>query len=177
MSDNDSSESAVKAGGGALQVGFPVDDIRQRLDNEEIGVALVLVMTRAERVLGELLRHRYDIAHEEFQTIYGRKSLTWFVETCNTLGLTDVDPDENYGDHLDTLTKKRSKVAHDDGYLKILERNEEERDEVRNTIEKACDWIDEISIEKSPPNPDKDDPTRINSLGDSDTTDEQDDAD
>lgn len=76
-------ESVVGVSGGNSRVGFPVDDIRERLNQKDVGIALLLVMTRAERVTSELLRHRYDVSHDKFQALHGRESLSWYVEKCN----------------------------------------------------------------------------------------------
>lgn len=127
---------------GSPAIVFSSENIRQRLDKDDLVIALLLSATRVEKILSELLRKRYKITSSDFETLYGHQSLGSYLQTCNTLDLTE----SKHRDRLDDLVKARNKLAHSDGYIELIEEDDGERSEVRETIEGACRWIDSVQM-------------------------------
>lgn len=81
------------------------------------------------------------------------------LRSVTSLGLTEKE----YREGLNDLVGKRTNIAHEDGYLRRLEYNDEEREEVRTVVEDTCDWIESVEIERVSLNSEQDDSTRLDS--------------
>lgn len=117
---------------------FSAENIRDRLESGDVPLALLQASTTMERILYLKIRDRFDVPHDEFESIYSSKSLGEYLQICNTLDLTD----DAYRDSLDDLVDKRNNLAHEHGYIEDLETDADERNSVVSLIEDTCDWID-----------------------------------
>lgn len=128
-----------------ITLGYSAKDIRERLENEEGGLALALVLTstRLEMVLGRAIADRYDISEEQFQKLYGDKGLGRYCHVTSVLGLF-----EQHQGTLQDVASYRNDLVHFEsdnyGYLDQLEDEDAESEEVEETIKAAIEFIEEV---------------------------------
>ena len=124
-------------------VAFSADNIRDRLDDDEYALALVLTATRLENVLTRGLRQRLDTNKEQFENLWGNKTLGTYGQMCSQLGVFE---DEFKQHIIDDVAGLRNNLVHDYGYLDDIEEDEDLQDEVEDAIEDAIEFIESVEI-------------------------------
>lgn len=123
-----------------ITAGYSAKDIQERLETDQIPLALILTSTRLEQVLGHAIANRYDISHDQFRKLYGNRSLGRYQDMTAILDLF-----EEHQETLQDMVSYRNNLVHLEpyGYLKQLEEDDAEREEVKETIIAAIELIEE----------------------------------
>ena len=123
-----------------ITIGYSIRDIQERLEDGQIALALILTSTRIEQVLGDAIMERYDISYEQFQKLYGRRSLGRYQEMTAILDLF-----EQHQGTIGEIVSYRNDLVHfkPAGYVKQLDKKGAKREEVVETIEAAIEFIEE----------------------------------
>lgn len=128
---------------------FSPDNIRERLDEGEHDVALILTSTLLEKILSLGIREHYGWDQGKFETKgFDKFSLGTYLEECTEYGV--------FKDYTDDLNKMRSgeneimdlrnNLVHEHGYMESLERNEDLQQDAEEAIEEAIDFIESVEI-------------------------------
>jgi hypothetical protein len=144
-------ESKAEATTPSPEIGklFPTDEIRDRLDNGEHAVALILTSTKLEVIISQAIRSHYSWNKAKFEGEgYDKYSLGALIEECVEYGALP-----EYEDKLNKMrsgerqvVSLRNNLVHDYGFLEEIERDEDTQQEVKDAIEKAIDFIESVDI-------------------------------
>jgi len=150
--DNDSEDNVVRvsatgvgtsSGSATVTVAFSADNIRERLEDDEYALALVLTATRLENILTRGLQERLDTDKKEFENLWGNTSLGRYMHMCSELGVFGDDFDQ---ESIQPVIALRNNLAHEYGYLNDIEEDENLQDEVKAAIEDAINFIESVGI-------------------------------
>ena len=150
--DSDSDDNVVRvsatgvgtiSGSATATVAFSADNIRERLEDDEYALALVLTATRLENILTRGLQERLDIDKEQFENLWGNASLGRYVHMCSELGVFESKFNQESIKPVITL---RNNLAHEYGYLDDIEEDGRLQDEVKDAIEDGIDFIESVEI-------------------------------
>ncbi|WP_276281105.1 hypothetical protein [Halorussus caseinilyticus] len=132
-----------------LSRSFPVDTIRDRLEDNEYALSLILTSTRLETVISEAIRLHYGWDLEEFENEgYNSYSLGKLITECSKYGaLQEHDEEINrIESNKNPIVNLRNNLVHDYGYLEKIEKDEETQKKVRNAIEDTLDFIEAVEL-------------------------------
>ncbi|WP_217471940.1 hypothetical protein [Haloterrigena gelatinilytica] len=132
---------ATATANASVTIGFSADNIQDRLEDGSVAEALVVTATRLESILGRAIADRYDIISEQFEKLYGRKSLGRYQDMTAILGLFD-----QHQGTLQQVANYRKDVVHEYGYIDELQIDDEEREEVKAVIEDAIAFIEQVEL-------------------------------
>ena len=150
--DSDSEDNVVRAsatgvgtgsGSATATLAFSADNIRERLEDNEYALALVLTATRLESILTRGLQGRLDTDKEQFENLWGNVSLGRYMSMCLELGVFKDDLDQESIQPVITL---RNNLAHEYGYLDDIEEDESLQEEVKDAIEDTIFFIESAEI-------------------------------
>jgi hypothetical protein len=156
--DNDSEDDVVRASATVVgtssvsataTVAFSADNIRERLEDDEYALALVLTATRLENIVSRAVRHHYDWNQEKFESEgYDKYSLGALMQECVEYGALSEHTDElnRMRSGKRKIVSLRNNLVHEYGYLDDIEEDEELQDEVEEAIENAIDFIESVKI-------------------------------
>jgi len=150
--DSDSDDNVVRVsaagvatatGSATATVAFSADNIRERLEDDEYALALVLTATKLENILTRGLQERIGTDKDQFKNLWGNASLGRYTHMCSVLGV--------FGDEFDQETIKpvitlRNNLVHEYGYLDDIEKDESLQDEVKDAIEDVIDFIESVEV-------------------------------
>ena len=158
-SDKDESESETAtaqitsadadASGVEGRLDFSAADIRGRLDEDDLGQALVLTSTLLEVIMSSAIRKHYDWDWEKFEKKgYNGYSLGKLMEEAVEYGALGAH--ENTLNTMRTgerqLVSLRNNLVHEHGYLSDIEEEEDVQQEVKDVIEYAIEFIEEVEV-------------------------------
>lgn len=125
---------------------FESSEIKDKLESDEINLALLLASTKVELILAETVKMVVNLTDEQFEQVsFDRWSLGTYIENVKNLNRLSEAEIKEY--QLRKLVTKRNKLAHDDGYATTLEEDQEEIDEVAEIVEKAVEFVDAVIID------------------------------
>lgn len=132
-------------------LGFSTENIRDRLekDEPEYALALVLTSTRLEYILSQAIQLHFSWDSETFESNgYGDFSLGTLLEKCVKYGAL-----KPYEDELNKIRSGEKQVAnlrnnlvHEYGYLAEVEDDKGTQKEVKDAIEYALRFIDNVEL-------------------------------
>lgn len=130
-------------------VAFSADNIRERLDNDEYALALILTATRLENIVSRAIRRHYNWSHEKFDNEgYEGYSLGALIQECVEYGA--LPEYENELNRMRSGEKQvvslRNNLVHDYGYLDDIEEDEDLQQDVEKAIEEAIDFIEAVEL-------------------------------
>lgn len=140
MTASATAEASARA---KLTVAFSADNIREKLDDDEYALALILTSTRLENILTRGIKDKLDLTDDEFESLWGRDTLGSYAQICGTLGVYGQKFDQSA---IDDVVSLRNDLVHDYGYLSTLEEEKAERQEVENAIDDAIDFIESVEL-------------------------------
>lgn len=132
-----------------VTVAFSADNIRERLEDDEYALALVLTATRLENIVSRAVRRHYEWSQEKFESEgYDEYSLGALMQECVEFGA--LPEHENELNRMRSGKRKivslRNNLVHEYGYLDDIEEDEDLQDEVEDAIENAIDFIESIEL-------------------------------
>lgn len=135
------SGSARTSGHAEATVLFSADNIRERLDNDEYALAVVLTSTRLENILSRGIKDTLDLNESEFKSLFGNNGFGYYVQLCYRIGIYEEELGKN---EFDELSNIRNNIVHNYGYLSTLEDEQAEKRRVENAIDEAIDFIERV---------------------------------
>jgi len=156
--DSESEDNVVQAsatgvgtaiGTATATVAFSADNIRERLEDDEYALALVLTATRLENIVSKAVRHHYDWDQEQFESEgYDEYSLGKLMQECVDYGALPEHEDElnRMRSRKRQIVSLRNSLVHEYGYLNDIEGNEHIQDEVKDAINDAIGFIESVEI-------------------------------
>lgn len=128
-------------------VAFSADNIRERLEDDEYPLALVLTATRLENIVSQAVRRHYDWSQEKFENEgYDEYSLGALMQECVEYGA--LPEHERQLNRMRSGERKivslRNNLVHEYGYLGDIEEDEDLQEEVEDVIGDAIDFIESV---------------------------------
>lgn len=135
--------TATATASATVTVAFSADNIRERLEEDEYALALVLTATRLENILTKGLQKRLDTNKEQFENIWGNETLGRYTHMCSELGVFEDEFDQ---EAIEQVVSLRNNLVHDYGYLDDIEEEDKLQQEVDDTIDDAIDFIESVEL-------------------------------
>jgi uncharacterized protein YutE (UPF0331/DUF86 family) len=130
-------------------VGFSSENIREKLEDNEYALALILTSTRLENIVSQAIRDHNNWNTEKFEDEgYDEYTLGTLLEKCVECG--------TLSQYEKTLNKMRSgkkqvvslrnDLVHEFGYLNDVQEDEDVQKEVEDAIDRVIEFIDQVTI-------------------------------
>lgn len=143
-----------------LEVGVSIDDtvvissystrdIRERLEDNEYVVALILTSAWLENIVGRAIRHHYGWNSEKFQKEgYHKMSLGSLLEECAEYGALKAHEEKlnKFRSGEKQIVSLRNNLVHEHGYLNDIEEGEDAQQEVEDAIEEVVEFIETVEV-------------------------------
>jgi hypothetical protein len=126
-----------------LTVAFSANSIREKLDDGEYALSLILTSTRLENILTRGIKEKLELTDDEFESLWGRDTLGSYAQICGTLGVYGQKFDQSV---IDDVVSLRNNLVHDYGYLSTIQEEKAERQEVEDAIDDAIEFIESLEL-------------------------------
>ena len=129
---------------------FESDEIESKFDDGQLHLALLLASTKIELIYSETIKCVLNMSDEQFEALMGRWGLGGYRNAVIKLNRLSKEEVKNYnlgqcgGKDLEC---KRNSLAHEDGYVELLEQDSCEADEVKEVLESTIDFINSVVID------------------------------
>lgn len=130
-------------------VAFSADNIRERLEEDEYALALVLTATRLENIVSQAVRCHYGWSREKFESEgYDEYSLGALMQEC-----VEYDALPEHEDELNRMrsgerqiVSLRNNLVHEYGYLNNIEENKQLQYKIEDAINNAINFIESTEL-------------------------------
>lgn len=137
-----SSKISLETKNPEISIGFNAENIKERLEDEELHMALLICSTKLETMLTHLIQEEYGLNPEEFEELdLDKKTLGSYLKIADNI-VSDFELNQF------KITECRNNLAHHYGYAEILEekKDKEEVDKVKRAIKEALKFIENTDV-------------------------------
>lgn len=127
---------------------FSAEEVRKRLEDNDLTLALILVSTRLEMVMAIGIKEHLSITHRQYEEILGNASIGTLGQICSRIGVYENEFEQAIID--DIAHNRRNLIhhtpEHGHNYLQSIEQNEDLQQDVEEAIEDAIEFIESVRV-------------------------------